>query len=209
MALIKKILSLSLIHLMVFQSTMLLGMEPDKSGNVLKGTITIIPNPMCYIGSCPDYSNGTCDQKAIFEAMFNTTFKYNEPLVEVGILKGKNTFLQVPGEYGGRIGKVPLSLIDGKTKNDTFVLHIYRYTVTLKCDQSAYRCGRFNKKKFEDYLQELKKSFANNPNWLVEEFLVKKGILVKTGALDKYGKPIYKNGNNGFRENDTQENRKN
>ena len=201
---------------MVFQSAMLLGMEPDKSGKVLEGTITIIPNSMCYIGSQLDYKNGTCDQKAIFEAMFNTTFKYNDILVEVAILKdkklkNKNIFLQVPGEYGGSIGKVPLSLIDGKKKDDTLILRIYNSTVTLKCDQSVYRCGRFNKKKFKVHLQELKKSFANNPHWLVgdEEFLVKKGILVKTGALDKYGKPIYKNGNNGFREKFTQESQKN
>ncbi len=199
--------------LMVCQSAMLFGMELDKSGNndVVEWKITIIPNvdDMRYIGLLPPTfeKDATRCEKTFLEKVFDTTLEKGDPLVPVRIFKDKNNeriFLkipQIPGHYrkyyGKEICRVPLSFIDNKEEGEKFILRLYNnFTVTLKCDQSASRM--FNKKKFEVYLKELKKQFANNPNWLAgdEKKLLSEGILVRTE--DPNVLVGYKNGPNSY-----------
>ncbi len=60
--------------LMVFQSAMLFGMEPDKNDKVLEGTITVIGKPFYSL-----------DNRKWLDSVFGTTIKKGDPIVEVWI----------------------------------------------------------------------------------------------------------------------------
>ena len=74
MILMKKLLSFSLICLMVFQFAMLLGMEPAKSGKVLEGTISVMGKPFYSL-----------DKRKRLDSVFGTTIEKGDPIVKVWV----------------------------------------------------------------------------------------------------------------------------
>lgn len=105
---------------MVFQSAaMLLGMEPDKSDNVLKGKISIIGKPF--------YSS---NEHKLLNDVFGTTVEKGDPIVKVWVRSKK---------WGNWSNSPPMKLIETHLKFSEF------YKIVLKTSVSCEEMSIYEK----------------------------------------------------------------
>ncbi len=151
--------------LTVFQSTMLLGMEPDKSGNeMIEESICIIPDKMRYMHFEP-YGNGSCEKKFL-EDVFDITLENSNPLVEILVCPDKSgTYLE---SYGHLFREIFLKthpkykkyseIVKKLTSKETFNIHLNKTKLHLrKIDTQKKQDCHLGKDKvyantFPDYL---------------------------------------------------------
>ena len=93
--------------LTVFQSAVLLGMEPDKnkSGNkILNGSILIVESGIRYMYLKP-YEDGSCE-KTRLERVLGREFQENDPVVEVWAYHDKFNSGSWSNIYYGKFSKI-------------------------------------------------------------------------------------------------------
>ncbi len=183
MALMKKILSISLICLMLGQSAMLLGMELDilknDSCKVVKGLLSIKPRKRITYQSFNEKCLVSVMSNQYLEKVFNKKFEKNDPLIEVCVCNDKcdnwvdNDYCRFSECFPEHF---PLSLIIKQEEDEILKIKILDLEVELKCNQL-----RYGDKPFQDVLKELQEDFSREPKFLSQDKIIleEKGILVK------------------------------